>query len=317
MKNLLTAIIASSTLGLLIITLFSLFGDQSYRFELMSHFRVQYIGLFLVAAAFFVFLNKKWLLIALVGLCVNLIAIAPIYFPSPKVKFDVETDSTPRQLSIVFANVRTSNREYQLLYSAITQRQSDLIVLAETDVRWLNYLRKLDANYPYHKLVPRSDNFGIAVYSKHPLQHVSIEDFSGNGTPSISASITVHDQKIRIIAVHPGPPLTESAANRQRLHFDNLTKMVRSENSPVVVAGDFNSSLFSPRYKKLIRKTALVNARQGKGVYPSWARGRGVRRILSIPIDHILVSPTLDAVHFETLAYTGSDHLPIYAEIRF
>lgn len=227
------------------------------------------------------------------------------------------TGETPDRMSIVFANVRTSNREHQLFLSTITSKESDLIIVEEVNKRWVDVLRKLDTTHPYQKLIPNSDNFGIAIYSRHPLQDVEIVDFANEGIPSISASIALNNRKFRIIAVHPGPPVTNFAANRQRKFFENLAQEVTSKAGPVVVVGDLNSSMWSPRYQKLIRDTALINARQGKGIFPTWSPDWRIAPALSIPIDHILVSAEFDVENFETLPATGSDHLPIFAEINF
>lgn len=83
MKKLLTVFVALPVIGLLLITILSYFEDRFYLFELMSHFRAQYICLFLIAAGFLFFLNRGWLLIALAGFSVNLVSVASIYFPHP------------------------------------------------------------------------------------------------------------------------------------------------------------------------------------------------------------------------------------------
>lgn len=316
-KTLLTTTVALPTLGLLLITGLSFFGQQNNLFELMSHFRAQYIVLFLISAISFAFLNRKWLVVALTGLLTNVFSLAPIYIPRAEANIEIETRSPTNRLSLVFANVLVTNRDHERLISSVTSRDADLIVLQEVNERWLRSLRSIDADYPYQKLIPRQDNFGIAIYSKFPLQDISVEDFVDNNLPSISVSIAIKNKKVRIIAVHPRPPISNAAASEQSLFFEMLAKAVLSQSGPVIVVGDLNSSLTSPRYKKLIQQTGLVNARQGKGIYPTWWPYVPMGRILGIPIDHVLISSDLDAVNFATLAQTGADHLPIFAEIAY
>lgn len=317
MKYFLGLIIALSAIALLLTTLFSFFGERFYVSELLSHFRVQYICLFLIAAIYFACLNRKWLVVAIVGLIVNGASVLPIYFPQIATETTSDARYAPDPLSLIFANVYTSSRDEELLFNVIASKQADLIILDEYSDRLTNVFKKLEANYPFQNTLPEWQEFGMAIYSKFPLHDVKFEGFVTDRTPGISVSITLNDRKLRIIAVHPAAPVSPFRASRQRLYFKNLTKAVTLEDGPVIVAGDFNSSMWSPRYRKLIRDTGLVNARRGKGIYPTWSPNWRLAPFLSIPIDHILVSSELDAVNFETLPFTGSEHLPIYAEINY
>lgn len=319
MKKFSDFIVGLSAIGLLLISLFSFLGERYYASELLSHFRIQYIGLFLIIAVYFALLNKKWLWpgIAAVGLFINVATILPIYLPRVEPETTSDAKKIPNTLSVVFANIYPANRNRKISLDVITSKKSDVVILDEVNGSQTNVFQQFESNYPYHETILISENFGMAIYSKYRLHDVKFEQFVNRRTPGISASITLNDRRLRIIAVHPDPPVSPFRASQQRRYFKNLIETVTSEDDPVIVVGDFNSSMWSPRYRKLIRETGLINARQGKGIYPTWSPLWPSAPFLSIPIDHILISPELDAVNFETLSYTGSEHLPIYAEVNY
>lgn len=320
-KKIIINIISILTGLLLIINLLSFLGEYHYRFELLTHFRLQYLVLFFVSSLFFTLLfNKKWLFFSLLGLSFNAIPVFSIYLPT-------EIDSTDKinETSLLLTNVLSSNHSYDALLKIIKLKQADIIVVLELTPLWEYELKTIGKQYPYQKLIPRRDNFGIGLYSKYPLKNIKVIDFASNDIPSITASIQFNKNHLNIIATHPIPPFNESFANQQKIHLESLALFTQSKKakihskdvSLIVVAGDLNSTQWSPSYRKLIDSTDLINTRQGKGIYPSWSAGGLVGDLLQIPLDHVLVSKNIHAQKFEKLDSIDSDHFPIYLELRF
>ncbi|MCK4841017.1 MAG: endonuclease/exonuclease/phosphatase family protein, partial [Methylococcales bacterium] len=302
--------------------LFSYLGEYYFRFGLLSHFRLQYLVLFLASSSFFIiFFNKKWLLLSLLGLLFNAIPVLSIYLPT-------ETDSTEKnnEVSLLLTNVLSSNQSYAALLNKIEQKQADIIVVLELTPQWAYELRAIDKTYPYQKLIPQRSNFGVGLYSKYPLEDITVIDFASNGIPSISANIRFNRKQLNIIATHPIPPLNKSFAEQQKRHLENLAHFTQSRKSItrstdttlVLVAADLNSTQWSPLYRKFMNSSGLKNTRQGKGIYPSWPVGEGIfGYLLQIPLDHVLVSKNIHTQKFEKLESISSDHFPIYIELQF
>lgn len=253
---------------LLIINIFSYLGEYHYRFELLTHFRLQYLILFFVSSLFFIiFFNKKWLFLSFIGLVFNAIPVLSIYLPT-------EIDSTDKQnqASLLLTNVLSSNQSYDALLNRINLKQADIIVVLELTPIWAYELKVIDKQYPYQKLISRRDNFGIGLYSKYPFGDAKVMDFASDDIPSITATIQINGKQLNIIATHPMPPFNESFAERQKIHLENLalfaqTKRVITnikDTSLILVAGDLNSTQWSPSYKKLINTTGLKNTRHDK-----------------------------------------------------
>ena len=308
----LITVITRLTLLLLIITVLSFLGEYSYIFELFSHFKQQYLLLFLLSFGFFSLLYrhqsvKKWLVISIIGLTLNTAVIFPLYL-SEKITIK-KSDS--QQFSLLLSNVLTSNQSKQKLVKLIRRQQPDFVIALEIDTLWSNALEAIYSDYPYHSVIPRYDNFGIALYSKYPLENIHSIDFSKKGTPSILATVKLEGREIQIIATHPLPPFNESFTLEQKVHFQALGKYIKGSKNPVVVAGDLNTTVWSSAYKQLIASSNLKNTRQGYGIIPSWS----VNSILQLPLDHVLISQNIQTLNIEAMESIDSDHLPIYVQL--
>jgi endonuclease/exonuclease/phosphatase family metal-dependent hydrolase len=83
---------------------------------------------------------------------------------------------------------------------------------------------------------------------------------------------------------------------------------------PLVICGDFNSSQFSPVYRRL--RKDLVDAQRANGArpLPTWPS-----RLPFFRIDHLFTSPSIRVVRCEVrrdaLSMVASDHLPLLAEL--
>jgi endonuclease/exonuclease/phosphatase (EEP) superfamily protein YafD len=299
---------------LLIINAFSFLGEYDYLCELLTHFRLQYLVLFLVSSLFFIILfNKKWLLLSLFGLLLNAIPVLSLYLPA-----EGHVAGKNHEVSLLLANVLSSNQLYAALLNEIKRKKADIIVVLELTPQWANKLKTIDKNYPHQKLIPRSDNFGIGLYSKYPLENINTVDFAGNEIPSITASILIDKKHLNIIATHPFPPMNSALAEQQKIHLENLADYAKSKKGmAIVIAGDLNSTPWSPRYKAFMNNAGLKNTRQGKGIYPSWSAGGAIGYLMQIPLDHVFVTDNIYTQKFEKLNSINSDHFPIYVELKF
>jgi endonuclease/exonuclease/phosphatase (EEP) superfamily protein YafD len=80
----------------------------------------------------------------------------------------------------------------------------------------------------------------------------------------------------------------------------------------LIVAGDMNSSPWSPQCRALRRNTGLVSARQGRGILGTWPSFFGPLRV---GIDQMLVSPDIQVVACRVGAGIGSDHRPLITDL--
>jgi endonuclease/exonuclease/phosphatase (EEP) superfamily protein YafD len=139
--------------------------------------------------------------------------------------------------------------------------------------------------------------------SRLPL---SVRDDKPAGAQSIVA--TISEPHVTIAGTHTFPPFTPQALERRNQQYARIAGFIRQQREPVVLAGDLNSSSWSPAFRDLLRTAALVDTRLARGVQATWPAWLPFAQV---PIDHALVSRSV-RVHSRFVGdRVGSDHLPV------
>jgi endonuclease/exonuclease/phosphatase (EEP) superfamily protein YafD len=278
-------------------------------FELSSHFKLQYLLVALSTSIFFAFVRspKIWLLASAFCIAINLAEIVPWYFPAPAF-----AAATPGQhLRILNSNVLTSNRRYSDAISLVKAEQPDIAVFVEVSTSWARELAVLSEMFPYSFQQKESENFGTAIYSKLPLENASVQAFSSQRN-SLLADVKVQGKTISLILAHSSAPFNQHSFIDRNKQLAAIGEYVAQAKNPVVVVGDFNTTMWSPFYKSMVKTGGLRNARSGFGILPTWPT---FMPILYIPIDHCLVTKEIDIIKVRTGRNVGSDHLPLIADL--
>jgi endonuclease/exonuclease/phosphatase (EEP) superfamily protein YafD len=292
-------------------TLTAFFGGLWWRFDLTANFRFQYF-LCLVIALIAFLIGKKWpwAIVSGVFAIVNLIDILPAFIRPGR-----QSQPSSRSLTVLLANVLSSNKEYENVRRLIRSTDPDIIAIIEATEGWMKGLSPLAEKYPHVVSRPREGNFGIALFSRIPLKESEIIQIGNAGLPSIFARIQVEDNDLTVIVTHPLPPTRASTSRHRNRQLEELPDLVRSVKGAVLVLGDLNTAPWSPHFKKLLRRSGLRDSRRGRGIQPTWQAGHPY--FLRIPLDHILHSPEIVVLRRELGPNIGSDHLPVIVELSF
>jgi endonuclease/exonuclease/phosphatase (EEP) superfamily protein YafD len=316
-KNILFKCVGLVELLIVTLFLFSLAGYWSFLgwgADLPSHFKLQY-AVFLLPCLVMVIIRKKpqWILIALLGLGMNLGELLPDYLP-PEPPIDLsEQPKVIGRFKLMQMNVHTESRTYAEARDVIRTLNPDVISLNEVSETWLENLRPVLQQYPHHVENGRDDNFGIALYSKFPFAKSRIHWFVAGGVPSAMAAIPFQKQMVTILSTHPLPPSSPGYYRERNAQLMAIAQKRMSLGSHLVVVGDLNTTPYSPTFKSFIEATGLRDSRRGFGYQQSWP---SFFPPLWIPIDHILVSDYINVRHREIGPAFGSDHLPVMAELE-
>jgi endonuclease/exonuclease/phosphatase (EEP) superfamily protein YafD len=93
------------------------------------------------------------------------------------------------------------------------------------------------------------------------------------------------------------------------------------ERADVVVLGDLNITESTPRFGELLEAGHLADTRAGRGPMGTWRvivpRVYWDLRPLRLPIDHVLIGPGLAVLDRRLGPDTGSDHLPVVADLAW
>jgi endonuclease/exonuclease/phosphatase (EEP) superfamily protein YafD len=292
-------------------------------FEIISHFKLQYLILSVLLFCWLLLTRSQKSLILSSIFCITLllVEVLPWYIPHT-----IQTEINPNKLKILSLNINIQNQDYDKVVSFIRQEKLDIAVILENTGYWIKPLNSLKDILPYSMFDANAPgSLGIAVYSKFPLKNASIEFLGIPSNPSIFANLTINEQDISLIATHPPPPKSSGLFEGRNKQLEEIKKYVKSLSNPVVMIGDFNTTMWSYYYKKFVSDTNLRNASQGFGIIPTWPRKTTysiysrlpstILWLLSIPIDQCLISPEIQVMNIEAGESVGSDHLPIIVDL--
>jgi endonuclease/exonuclease/phosphatase (EEP) superfamily protein YafD len=284
-------------------------GKLNIFFELSSHFKLQYLLVGFSTFIFFALLRskKRWLLVSAFCIIINLAEIVPWYFPAPAF-----AGATPGQnLRILHSNVLRSNRRYSEVISLVKAEQPDIAVFVEVNTSWAKELSVLSEIFPYYSNQQESEAFGSAIYSKLPLENAFVKAFS-NRRKSLSADVKFQGKIISLILVHPTVPIKQQSFIARNKQLAAIGEYAAQVKNPLIVVGDFNTTMWSPFYKNMVKTAKLRNARSGFGILPTWPT---FLPLAYIPIDHFLVSKEIGVLKIRTGRNVGSDHLPLITDL--
>lgn len=279
-------------------------GSLSWLFDLASHFRIQYLLiLFLIIAYFTIVKRFKKASLFLLFFLLNLFTIVPLFWG----RQSVPNAKTSR---IMLLNVYTQNEEVEKVRNEIVTTDPDLLILQEIDQQWIKDLQWLDSIYPYSYTFPRSDNFGIGMWSKTAFKKAALEYVGEAGLPSINAMLPIGDTVVQVIATHPLPPVGKTNAAYRNEQLSLVPQLIVKEH-PTIIVGDLNSSCWGYNFKKLLKESGLNNSAKGFGFQPTWPSGSP---LLYTAIDHLLHSDDIVIADRQIGNNVGSDHLPLVVD---
>jgi endonuclease/exonuclease/phosphatase (EEP) superfamily protein YafD len=292
-----------------LLTLLGFLGRLWWFFDLTSHFRGQYFFILILSSLIFL-LGKQPAAAggAVFFALINLAFVVPLYIHS-----DPAIDAV-RNRRILLLNVLQRNNHYEEVRSLIRSEQPDILVLVETNQKWLDELGKFQSVYPYSHSKPRDDNYGVSLFSREPLQEAEIRYFGDAGVPTVVAHLQSDEYSLTVIGTHPPPPkgALNSAFRNQQL--DALADFAREQSGEVILCGDLNMSPWSPYFWRLLQKSGLQNSARGFGLQPTWPTDRP---LLRVPIDHCLVSSGITISDRRIGPFVGSDHFPVILDFSF
>lgn len=289
------------------------FGRFWWFFDLFVHFKFQYMITALICGMILSFKKRfiKYASFCYLVALINSVEIVPLYFPRSSI--NAPPIDKRIKLRIMHANIQTSNTKYQQLTEYVLKEAPDILLLEEMSGEWVKKLKGLDDLYPYKKLFPQSDNFGIGLFSRIPFIEVNIL-FNGKfQLPYIKAHFKIRDKNIKFWGIHPLPPVGRTLFRERNQMLNNISELVsESKDSPIILIGDLNITPWSYYFKKFEQKSGLVNTQKGFGIQPTWPT---ILPPLLIPIDHCLVSPSVTVENYRAGQNIGSDHYPLIIDL--
>lgn len=235
--------------------------------------------------------DRHWLLLAPA-------ALLPIWSASPALP-RAGSDAPPL-LIVVAANVHVDNRDPAPLVAWLRAQPADVVALSELTPTYAAALTgALGEDYPYRALSPADSAFGIGLIARRPLSAIETVR-SADGIPRLEARIAHGGESVRIVAVHPMPPLSPHWQRERDALLRDIAD--RDDGMPRIVAGDLNATPWSSAFAVAARH----DLHRAGGLAPTWPY-----RHVGIPIDHVLADAQWRRGEAQRGPDIGSDHLPV------
>ncbi|NJO57076.1 MAG: endonuclease/exonuclease/phosphatase family protein [Richelia sp. RM2_1_2] len=313
-----------SVFGLGIVSVGSYFAWE-YPVELLTHFRVQYFMLSLIMSVIISILytqrhlKSKFLIFCILGLVgLNAIEVIPWYLPYPQ-----QITRNTQAVKFLQFNLNTQNNRYQEIIDMVRFENPDLALFIEVDQNAVNNL-----NAGLKDILPnsfKSPGGGLAILSRLPIQDARGDDLNAKNT-NLIATVLINNQPVEFIGTHPFVPIKPSIFHRRNLQLAALSDYIQKVEVPLIVAGDFNLTPWSPYYRMFVSRTKLHNTRLGYGILPTWIRDTSylnypkwlvfiMENFLNIPIDHCFVSNDFKVAGIHLGNNSNSDHAPVINDL--
>ncbi|HEY9608892.1 endonuclease/exonuclease/phosphatase family protein [Allocoleopsis sp.] len=312
--------------GATIATVVGFAGSLWWVFQLFEHPRPQYCLILIVAIVVGGISRQAWSFAWCLPLLLNLALIVPLFLPSAQSSYLQPANLIPGStLRLLLVNLDHHNQDTSPAIQYIESQNVDVVLLQEVTSRWLSTLQSNLSRYQVATSLPRENSTGVAMLvPTTPSKSVEIvatqilELPPNSGAPLIETTLRWDSREVVILGLSIARPRNRDSSAFQQVEFDAAAewslRQQRQEKREVVVMGDFNSTPWSGRYEKFLQDSNLRNSLRGFGLQPTWHAA--LPSPLMIAIDHCLHSQSIKTVSRATGANIGSDHLPLYVELR-
>ena len=276
--------------------------------ELTTHFRVQYLALtalMLAVAA----LRRQWVAVAAL-VAAGAVSAAPVLPYVPRAWGSTAAAAPGAPLEVLTVNVSYRPFLPRRLLEIVREAGPDVVVVQELTPHAERVLASLDTEFPHFRKFPADGAYGIGLWSRHELE--ASETIALGRLPAIQARVRGPSGSFTIIGVHLSAPVTRRRAAARNQQLIELAARSAAVDGPLIVAGDFNTTPYSPYFADWLEAARLTDSRRGRTLSPSWPT---MLRLVGIPIDHVAVNDGFTILSHRRLPNFESDHFGALVEV--
>ena len=221
------------------------------------------------------------------------------------------------EVDVVFlaANVQMENTNHAKVARLIQDTDPDVILLMETDSRWIEALDPVLRRWPTIIRVPQDNHYGLVFATRLDAEQAREVYLTPDRIPSIHAILRDRQgRRFGFLGLHPRPPVPGEDTEERDAQILHSALCARDADLPVVVMGDFNDAAWSPTARRFKEVGRYLDPRVGRGLYASHDANNP---LLRTPIDQVHITEDVVLVEFGLGGHVGSDHFPLVTRLRF
>ncbi|MFN3939056.1 MAG: endonuclease/exonuclease/phosphatase family protein [Chitinophagales bacterium] len=279
--------------------------------------RIPYaVGLTIFTVFFFIRDKKVLATCGALALLILVPGIWPYFKPEQKPvaanKNEIKNKMEIRaDFSVAHYNVKENNKKILSVVKNAVESNADIISFQELrDVTLSSIDSVIKQSHPYSVSDLSIPGYGMAVYSKYPIQNSEV--IIQKNFPLLYGVVQIQNRSVHFISATTATPTNDKDYNLQMKQFKLMAEYSNTVDSPLVVMGDMNAVPWSTQITAFLNSTDLKDSRKDlSGTFPSQSL------FVKIPIDYIFHSPELFCEAFNTTGNTSSNHLGIIGYFTF
>lgn len=245
------------------------------------------------------------------------LVITHLVFLYPEMHAGVSISSAARSapsIRVFSANLLANNRDLTEMIEQVRASDANLVFLQEYDRPNRHAFEQsgvLD-EYPYQIEFRQPSPYGSIILSKVPFIDSSLAKIGGVVMPTAVLSTPIGP--VTVVCVHLNRPYDETQHAGWTKELAALADFVRARTTPLIVAGDFNSTTSHRPFRDVLAAGVVDAFRsRGEGLSNSWPADQSFPPL--IRIDHLLTTKDIVATDIHNGKAAGSDHLPMIANL--
>jgi len=299
------------------------FGFAVPLFDVLNHMQALiFPGLLVVLLVIVPLLGaNRWrqfmLALAATGLLASAVTVVPEAVAALRPRPPLPADHRP-VIKMMTHNLFGLNYDMQRVARVIDEENPDIVALQEFFSEQSGELAPLlRAKYPYSVRCRGGKRANIALYSRLPFRQVDDDAcphdaYGRTRSGHIIATFTLADgTRFSVMTTHLDWPAPNMA--RQAEQFAAVRDALAAIDTPVILAGDFNSTPWSYALRRFAAEAGLT--RQDHAIFTFPVRfyiGDAWRDTWPLlPLDHVMTRGAVEVYDLRAGPATGSDHLPL------
>ena len=244
------------------------FAPDHFLLMLVRAFLVQWAIAFGLIAAWNLCQRRWWTVGA------SVLALALTYWPPMNsLEQEVTTDGH-EVLRVAQMNLLQPNDDHAEVLEASLATGADVISFQEVSPEWAQVLTlNLRDAYPFHRLMPGTNCYGIALFSRLPFEQVEVKQLCRR--PMVEAVVCTPNGLVRLLCVHATSPGNYACFRERNEQLDLLATLVNSSTIPTILIGDLNTVSWDRALTRLCARTGLREHPKSTGAtWPALAGDR-------------------------------------------
>ncbi len=229
-----------------------------------------------------------------------IIAMAPQVFPK-----QAPADANAKPVKLLWANMFVRNATQEKLLPWVAAKNPDIVALVEVaPAQRKDMIDKLKIDYPYMAV-----RYDMIVASRYPIANAKPRPA---GFALVTLTVKTPQGPLNLAVTHLTRPWPFTQPKDQPRQFARLADaLMPLPDGRMVLVGDFNTTPSAALLHDFTGKLDLHTVPALNGTWES-----ALPSIGRVTIDNVLATRDLNLSRRETGPANGSDHSPVYVEIR-